>query len=89
MGSTKSYYKLEKDNGLAFGTIRHWHSSYKSFGERVAHQKSTFMAIFIIGVLVAFIPVCKTDPDASYVQREPGWFHEIMNLLILCSNHIK
>mgnify|MGYP002626569254 FL=1 len=21
-----SYYKLEKDNGLAFGTIRHWHT---------------------------------------------------------------
>ena len=28
-----SYYKLEKDNDLAFGTIRHWHTSYKSYGE--------------------------------------------------------
>ena len=28
-----SYYKLEKDNSLAFGTIRHWHISYKTYGE--------------------------------------------------------
>ena len=28
-----SYYKLEKDNDLAFGIIRRWHILYKTYGE--------------------------------------------------------
>ena len=28
-----SFYQLEKDNNISFGTVRHWLAAYKKFGE--------------------------------------------------------